>query len=114
MAEIPCVSVAINQIAIEVVQRQPHLAGMFLIDAEDDRFYKAVALFEEFCKMAGDCLSPGAQRHHLLEILRLVFIVGNRTAIPIELVPARPPASGVPFSDSGMASRLKSTPASSN
>jgi hypothetical protein len=91
-----------DQIAIEVVQRLAHLTGMFLIDAEHDRFGKAVALFEKLREMAGDGLGTGAQRHCLFEILSLVFIVGYRTSVPIELVPARSPASGVPFSDDTM------------
>ena len=49
--------------------------------------------------MAGDGLGAGAQGHDALEVLGLVFLVGDRAAVAVEVVRARPPAGGVPLGD---------------
>src|SRR6266545_3330683 len=49
--------------------------------------------------MTRDGLGAGAQRDHTLEVLRLVFIIGDRAAIAVELVAVRAPAGGIPLRD---------------
>ncbi len=49
--------------------------------------------------MSGDGLGAGTQRDDALEVPGLVLVVGNRPAVAVEVVLARPPARGVPFGD---------------
>ena len=91
-----------HKVGVEVDQRLPHFDGVFLIDAKDDGLGEAVGLLEEVRQVAGDGLRAGAQGDDALEILGLVFIVGDRAAVAVELVLARPPAGGVPLGDDAM------------
>ena len=50
-----------DQIGVEVVKRRPHLAGVFLIDAEDDRLGEAVGLLQELGEVARDRLGARAK-----------------------------------------------------
>src|SRR3990170_1274469 len=52
--------------------------------------------------MLSDSLGAGAQRHHSLEVLRLVLIVEDRPAVAVQVGPARAPAGGVPLGDDAM------------
>ncbi len=91
-----------DKVGVQVVQRRPHLARVFLIDAEDDRLGEAVGLLQELGQVPGDRLGAGAQRDDPLEILGLVFVVGDRAAVAVEFVLARPPAGRIPFGDDAM------------
>ena len=91
-----------DKIGVEIVQRLAHLAGVFLIHAEHDRLGEAIGLLQKLGEMPGDRLGAGAQRNDPLEILGLVFVVGDLPAVAVEFVLARPPAGGVPVGDDAM------------
>ena len=67
-----------HEVGVQVGQRRAHLAGVFLVDAEDDGLGEAVGLLQEIGQVPGDRLGAGAQGNDPLEILGLVFVVGDR------------------------------------
>ena len=77
----------------------PHFVGVFLIDAEDDGFGKAVGLFQEVGEMAGNRTCPGSQGNDALEVLRAVFLVRDGTAVAVQFIFAGSPARRIPFAD---------------
>ena len=79
-----------------------HLAGVLLVDAEDDGLGEAVGLLQELGEVPGDRLGARAQRHDPLEVLGLVLVVGDRPAVAVQLVLARAPAGRVPLGDHAM------------
>ena len=88
-----------HQVRIQIVQRPPHLVGVLLIHTEDDGFSEAVGLLEKLRQVTGDRLRAGTQRHHPLEVLGLILLVRNHTAITIKIALARTPSSSVPDAD---------------
>ena len=86
-----------HEVGVEIAQRRAHFAGVFLIDAEDDRLGEAVRLLQEVGEVAGDRLGARAQGDDALEVLGLIFVVGDRAPVAVEFVLARPPAGGVPL-----------------
>lgn len=88
-----------HQVGVQIGQRLPHLARVFLIDAEHDRFGKAILLFHKIGEVLRNRLRAGAQSDHTLEVLGQVLIVRDRSSVPIELVLAWAPAGCIPLSD---------------
>ena len=79
------VGMLLHQIGVQVVQRPPHLVGVFLVDAEDDGLGEAVGLLQEVGQVAGDGLGAGPQGDDPLEVLGLVLLVGDLAAVAVEL-----------------------------
>src|SRR5258708_1309756 len=52
--------------------------------------------------MARNCLGARTQRHDTFEFRRLVFFIGYRAPVPVEIVLARTPSCGIPLSDDSM------------
>src|SRR5688572_26461374 len=75
---------------------------MFLIDTKNDGFGHAVGGFQEVDEMLGDCLGALLERHQALEIPRVILVVGNLTAMPIQSASIGPPAGGVEAGDNSM------------
>ena len=88
-----------DQVGVEVVQRPPHLVGVLLVDAEDDGLGEAVGLLRKSGQVLGDGLGAGTQGDDPLEVLGVVFVVGDLAAVAVELALARPPAGGVHVGD---------------
>jgi len=74
----------LGEVAVQVVERRAHLAGVLLIHAEDDGLGVAVGLLEKCREMLGDGFGPGAEGDDSLEVLCLVFLIGNGTAVPVQ------------------------------
>ena len=91
-----------DQIGVQIVQGDAHLAGMFLIDAEDDGFGETVGLLQKLGQMPGDGLGTGAQGNDPFEILGLILVVRNDPAVAVQIVLAGTPAGGVPFGNDTM------------
>ena len=89
------VRMLLHEVGVQVVERPAHLVGVLLVDAEDDGLGEAVGLLEELGQVPGDGLGAGAQGDDALEVLGLVFVVGDLAAVAVELALARPPAGGV-------------------
>ena len=89
------VRVLLHEVGVQVVERAPHLVGVLLVDAEDDRLGEAVGLLQEVGEVRGDGLGAGPQRDDALEVLGLVLLVGDLAAVAVELALARAPAGGV-------------------
>src|SRR5262249_34833456 len=75
---------------------------MLLVDAEDDRFCEPVRLLQELCQMASDPFRPRSERYNALKVLRLVLVIRDGAAVPVEFVLARTPAGRVPLGDDTM------------
>ena len=88
-----------DQVVVEVGERSPHLARMFLVHAEDDGLGESVGLVEEVGEVPGYGLGPSPERDDTLEVLGLVLVVGDRPAVAVQLILARSPAGGVPLGD---------------
>ena len=56
------VRVLLHEVGVAVVERPPHLLGVFLVHAEDDGLGEAVGLLQEVGQVAGDGLGAGLQR----------------------------------------------------
>ena len=93
------VGVLLDEVGVEVAERLAHLAGVLLVDAEDDRLAVAVGARQVVGEVARHRLRAGAQRHHALEVGGRVLLVGDRVAVAVELALARAPAGGVPLGD---------------
>src|SRR5665213_825005 len=91
-----------GKIDISIVECAAHVVGVLLIDAEDDGLREAILLEHELGEVGGNRFGARPQRDHPLEVLRLVFVVGDRPAIAIEFVPAWPPPGGIPFRNDAM------------
>ena len=87
-----------HEIGVEIAPSAcAHFAGMFLIDAEHDRLGEAVGLLQELGQMPSNRFGAGSKRDDTLEILGLIFVVGNGAPIAIKLVLAGSPSGGIPF-----------------
>jgi hypothetical protein len=75
---------------------------MILINTEDDRLGKAVRVLEKIGQVAGDSLGPGPQRNKAFKVLRLVFLVGNFTPVPIQFPSRWTPANGIEIGDNAV------------
>ena len=73
----------LNQIGVEVIQRTAHLVSVFLIHAEDDSLRKPVGLFHKVSQMARYGLGASTQRNQIFEILGLVLLVGDHSAVAV-------------------------------
>ena len=71
---------------MQVAQSAAHLVGVFLIDAEDDGLGEAVGLLEEIRQVPGDGLGARPQGNDPFEILGLVFLVGDFSAVAVQIV----------------------------
>jgi hypothetical protein len=91
-----------HEVAVQSGERGAHLAGVLLVDAEHDGLGEAVDLLEELCEVPSDRLGAGAECHEPLEVLGVVLIVGDGSAVAIQLVLARTPAGRVPLGDDPM------------
>ena len=96
------VGVLRHEDAVEIGQRGAHLASVLLVDAEDDGLGEAVRLLEELGEVPGDRLGTRAKRHEPLEVLGMVLVVGDGSAIAVQLVLARAPTGRVPLGDDAM------------
>ena len=90
---------AATRSAFRLFRAAAHLVGVLLVHAEDDGLGEAVGLLEELGQVPGDGLGAGPQGDDALEVLGLVFLVGDVAAVAVQLVLARPPAGGVPLGD---------------
>jgi len=75
---------------------------VLLIDAEDDGLGEAVGLGQELGQVPGDRLGAGAERHDPLEVPGVILVVGDGSAVAVQLVLARAPAGRVPLGDHAM------------
>ena len=89
------IRILLHQVGIQVVQGPAHLIGVFLIHAEDDGLGKAVGLLEEVGEVPGDGLGAGPQGDDALEILGVIFLIGDLPAIAVQfsLASGRQPAA---------------------
>jgi hypothetical protein len=90
------------KVRVEIDKRFAYFAGVFLIDAKDDRLGIAIGLLKEFGEMMRNRLSAGAKGYNALEIFGLVFIVGYLPAEAIHFVPTRAPARSIPLCNDAM------------
>jgi hypothetical protein len=88
-----------HQVRAEPGQGGAHLVRVLLVHAEDDRLGEGVRLAEEFGQAAGDGVGAGLQRDDLLEVVRVVLLVGDLAAVAVEIALARAPAGRVPLGD---------------
>jgi hypothetical protein len=86
-----------HDIVIEIVQRSAHIRGVFLIDAENDRFRKAIRLVQKISEMFRNGFRPLEQRNFPFKIRRSVNLIWNASPIAIKIIFARPPTRRVPL-----------------
>ena len=96
------IGILLDQIIIEIIERPPHLIGMFLIDAKYDCLGEAVSLFQKVRDVARDRLASSFQCHGALEIRCLILIVRDLATVAIQLSLARPPSCRIPLGDNAM------------
>ena len=99
------VGLTCHRIRVEIDQGLAHLAGVLLIHAKDDCLGVAIGLLEELGEVMRNRFRARAQRDDSLKILRLIFVVRDRPAITVKLVPAFRSRSGSLASPSPARSR---------
>src|SRR5207237_524001 len=77
-------------------------AGMILIDTEDDRLRKSITLTKKVAQVARNRLGSRPKCNDALEVLGLILVVRNWSAVAIDFVSTRAPAGRVPFCDHPM------------
>ena len=93
------VRVLLHEVGVQCGERLAHLARVLLVDAEDDGLGEAVGLLQEVGQVPRDRLRARAQRHDPLEVLGLVFVVGDRAPVAVQVAPRRPPSRRVVVRD---------------
>ena len=73
-----------------------HGVCMFLVYAEHNSFGKTIGFPHKFSQMSRNGFSSFSKRYHAFKILGLVFVVGDFSAISIQVVLARSPSHSVP------------------
>src|SRR6267154_2444381 len=86
------IRVLLGQIWIEIVKREAHIFGVFLVNAKDDGFVESPIRFQEIGEVASDSFGARKKRDFALKILGSVFGVWNWTPQTVKLAPIWPPA----------------------
>ena len=74
------IRVLLHQIRVQIVEREAHVLGVFLVNAKDDGLVESPVRFEEIGEVASDGFGARKKRDLSLEILGGVFGIGNLTS----------------------------------
>src|ERR1700687_1404917 len=92
----------LHQIRVEIVQREAHIFGVFLVNAKYDGLVEPPVCFQKIGEIAGDGFGAWEERDFALKIFGSVFGIWNLASQTVKLAPIWSPTYGIGTRDDAM------------